>query len=451
MSFGKIPEPQMNYDRFQVRGCGDPNCSQCNSHIPREVAMGMSFGGASSINRSSGIDSMASSLNSATMASMLRDEMMRSMISPSVMRWSDSPFNEMPKPSVPAAYTEARKAVKEYILEVNHDTAWDDVIGNDDARAALIEAIEEPKLHPELYKHYGMKPPKGVLLFGPPGCGKTMFAKAAAAAVGRVYGAKAEVMVINGPAIQSPYVGVTEQKIRAIFLFAREYAKQHKHPLTVFFDEAEVLFPDRTGRTRRVSPWEESQVAQFLAEMDGLNTLGAFVILATNRPEAIDEALLRDGRCDRKIKVDRPTKSAVEHILRKTLTGIPMGAQIDDLVMAGAESFFNPHYVIHEGHIISGLISEKGVSSIKNVAVNFCLEHIVSGAMVTSVASRAKSRAFARDRASGEMGGLQVPDVLAAVKQIFEENKTLEHSFAIKEFVDGLHIKEMLEPKGRVQ
>lgn len=354
-------------------------------------------------------------------------------------------------PAEPASYTAAREKVKDLILEVRHETAWDDVVGNDAARAAMVEAIEEPRLHPDLYAYYGMTPPKGVLLFGPPGCGKTMFAKAAAAAVGRIYGAKAEVLLVNGPQIQSPYVGVTEEKIRQIFTFAREYRKHHEHPLTVFFDEADALFPDRTGRTRQVAPWEESQVAQFLAEMDGLDSLGAFVILATNRPEALDEALLRDGRCDRKIKVERPTKLAVEHILRKTLADVPMNGRLDDLVTAGTESFFNPHHVIHEGRFIAQRLSEAGLETTHDMAINFCLEHIVSGAMVVSVGRRAKSRAFARDRESGKREGLVVADIIDAVKEIFEENQKLAHSFALREFVDAVPIKELLEPRGRMQ
>jgi len=340
-------------------------------------------------------------------------------------------------PKTPASLTAARKPVEEFILEVDHTTAWDDVIGNDAARAALIEAIEEPKTHPELYAHYGMSPPKGVMLFGPPGCGKTMFAKAAAAAVGRVYGAKAEVLVINGPAIQSPYIGKTEETIRAIFKYAREYQAHHKHPLTVFFDEAEVLFPDRTGRTRRVMSWEESQVAQFLSEMDGLNAMGAFVILATNRPEAIDEALLRDGRCDRKIKVERPTKAAVEHIVRKALADAPSAVGLDELVMAATESFFNPHYVIQEGRMIMARLKGAGDVQIRDNAINFCLEHIVSGAMAAGLARRAKSRAFARDRISGERSGVTIQDVVDSVGEIFEENKGLEHAFAVREFIDA--------------
>jgi SpoVK/Ycf46/Vps4 family AAA+-type ATPase len=451
---GKMQRPQELHEKQgkDLCSCGDPNC---NYDLVNGAGRRTPTISAAEISQQNmGMDEMAnvfsSSVNDALVRAMrdqMRDQMMRSF----VVSEDASPFRTPDKPSVPASYTSAREAVKSFLLEVNHNTAWDDVIGNDAARSALVEAIEEPKKNPDLYKFYGMTPPKGVLLFGPPGCGKTMFAKAAAAAVGKVYGTKAEVLVVNGPQIQSPYVGVTEEKIRAIFKFAREYRAFHKHPLTVFFDEAEVLFPDRTGRTRKVAPWEESQVAQFLAEMDGLNDLGAFVILATNRPEAIDEALLRDGRCDRKIKVERPTKAAVEHILRKTLSDIPMAAAIDDLVMAGAESFFNPHCVIHEGHLIAGSLSKEGAKLERDVAINFCLEHIVSGAMVVSIGRRAKSRAFARDRDSGKREGIQVMDVVGAVTEIFEENKSLEHAFALREFIEAMPVKEMLEPKGRLQ
>lgn len=344
----------------------------------------------------------------------------------------------------------ARDAVKEHLLDVDHDTAWDDIVGNDTARLALIEAIEEPARNPELYAHYSLTPPKGALLYGPPGCGKTMFAKAAAAAVGRAHGAKAEVLVINGPSIQSSYVGQTEAKIRSIFKYARLYQAHHKHPLTIFIDEAEVLFPDRTGRMRRVMPWEESQVAQFLSEMDGLNTMGAFVILATNRPEAIDEALLRDGRCDRKIKIERPTKLAVEHIVRKALADAPLGDDIETLVMAAAESFFNPHYVIRDGHVISAMLTRGGEIDIKDSAINFCLEHIVSGAMAAGVSRRARSRAFARDRLTGARSGIIVQDMLDAVREIYDENKGLEHSFAVKEFLEAT-VAQMPVSKGALQ
>ncbi|WP_378952232.1 AAA family ATPase [Mesorhizobium sp. ANAO-SY3R2] len=399
----------------QICFCGDPNC-------PGEKMFGS--GGATTATEAR---ERAGSLWGNDLLSLLQ--------------------GQMKTPSSHAEYDSARKKVAKYLLDVQYDTAWDDIVGNDDARAALIEAIEEPRRHPDLYKFYGMKPPKGVLLYGPPGCGKTMFAKAAAAAVGRLYGTAAEVLLISGPSIQSTYVGGTEETIRNIFAYARLYSARHGHPLTVFIDEAEVFLPDRTGRTRQVFSYEESNVAQFLAEMDGLESMGAFVILATNRPEAIDEALLRDGRCDRKIRVNRPTREATESILQKVLSKVPSVVPVDDLVVAGVESFFNPHYVICDGH----LVAQRNGQADRHVAINFCLEHVVSGAMVTSVATRATSRAFRRDRDAGVQRGLTVPDVVDAVKEIFEENRKLSHSFAIQEFAENLPVREMLEPKGRVQ
>src|SRR5690606_17531596 len=159
--------------------------------------------------------------------------------------------------------------------------------------------------------------PKGAMLSGPPGCGKTMFAKAAAAEMKRLYGEEVEFISISGSSLQSMFIGETEARISAIFTFAREYRAYRGHPLLVFMDEADVLLPDRTGRVRRVASWEESQVATFLAEMDGMQESGAFVLLATNRPEVIDQAVLRDGRCDFKIVVKRPTRDALQIILEK--------------------------------------------------------------------------------------------------------------------------------------
>lgn len=441
--FGKIEEPKRRYEQRQICWCGDPSC-------PGGLAGRPEFSASETTSsRGKGMSSLSGYERERAIEQMMRiarEQMLGGAFRsyPGISPMADE------RPSASAAYSEARERVKDLILEVKHETGWDEVVGNEDAKRALFEAIEEPKNNAELYEFYGMKPPKGVLLYGPPGCGKTMFAKAAAAAIGRVYGAKSEVVLVNGPTIQSPYVGKTEEKIRDIFAYAREYQKQHKHPLTVFFDEAEVLFPDRTGRARRVAPWEQSQVAQFLSEMDGLNSLGAFVILATNRPEAIDEALLRDGRCDRKIKVIRPTREAVEHILRKSFASLPLAEDVEALVVAGSESFFNPHYVIHEGHILGAMVGKDG-PQFKDIAINFCLEHIVSGAMVAGVARRAKSRAFLRDVNSKAKSGISSVDVIDSVKEIFDENKGLEHAFAIREWFEALPVKEMLEPKGRMQ
>lgn len=350
----------------------------------------------------------------------------------------------------PASYLAARKLIEEYILAQAQTTAWSDIIGNEAAHEALREAIEAPVLERDLYEYYGMKPPKGVLLYGPPGCGKTMFAKAAATAIGTLYKSDAsEVVLLKGAQLQKPYVGETEELIRQIFAYAREYAAYHSHPLVIFMDECETFLPDRTARVRRVAPWEESNVATLLAELDGLESLGAFLILATNRPEALDEALLRDGRCDRKIKVERPTRLACEAILRKTLAEVPTEADRESLIFAALESFYDPHYVIHEGHILIGEISGGETRIRKDIAKNFLLEHIISGAMITSVAARAKSFAFRRDRTAKTRSGITTQDITSAVRQIFEENRGLEHAFAVNEWKETLNLPDLLEKESQ--
>jgi SpoVK/Ycf46/Vps4 family AAA+-type ATPase len=364
------------------------------------------------------------------------------------MSYQDFDFDPPSQGGTPSSLSRAREAVNEYLLTAPQSVDWSDIIGNESAHLALREALEAPVHHAALYAHYGMKPPKGVLLYGPPGCGKTMFAKAAAAAVARLYKKdSAEVLLIKGSQLQQSYVGQTEKLIRAIFTYAREYATHHKHPLVIFMDECEVFLPDRTGKSRHVYGFEETNVAAFLAELDGLETLGAFTILATNRPEALDEALLRDGRCDRKIRIERPNKAAVYQIVANSLAGAPLACPLTDFAETVTECFFDPSYIIHHGHLLQG----KGKVVERDIAVHFCLEHIISGAMATSVAARAKSFAFRRDISEGTRSGIRISDGISAVREIFEENKNLEHNFAIREFIENMPVQEMLEPKGRVQ
>lgn len=425
---GKMERPQDKRERerrereqeqHRLRGCGDPNCAMCNPETAMRGGGNMAttrfVGGP--FGRNFPMDEIIMEVLGG------KEEVLRQLYG----------AREASGSGAPDSYTNARKAVAQYICEAP-ETAFDDIVGNEEALGLLRDAIQAPVKHKELYEAYGMKMPKGALLSGPPGCGKTMFAKAAAAEMKRLYGSKAEFISVSGAELQSPYVGETEAKIKAMFDFAREYQKHHGHPLLIFMDEAEVLLPDRTGRVRRVAPWEESQVATFLAEMDGMKDSGAFVLLATNRPEVIDQAVLRDGRCDFKIVVKRPSKEALEVILRRGFQGILLGdnASVDSLTFAAVECFRDPHKVILEAHVL-GLNSSSGeVKDLKARA--FCLEHIVSGAMAASVPSRAKRYAFARDKASGSITGVTEQDVMKAVNDLFEENKDLEHEFALAEF-----------------
>jgi len=416
-------------DQYQLRGCGDPMCPQCN---PETAAMAR--GSVTGRSSSRGYDYR------------IIEEIMRDRggtfaidsLSDMIGREFTARIPAQPKNQPPASYTAARKEVEDYICSVPNQS-FDDIIGNEDAIGQLIDAIRAPVTHKELYEKYGMKMPKGALLSGPPGCGKTMFARAAAAEMAKLYGTKDkefEFLSLAGSELQSMYVGQTEAEIKTLFTFAREYKAYHGYPLLIFMDECEVILPDRTGRVRRLAPWEESQVATFIAEMDGMQESGAFMLLATNRPEVIDQAVLRDGRCDFKITVKKPTPEAIEVIVRKNFEGCFMKDSLEDLVFAAVESLHDPHKVIIEFHALGiNLEATEMKDVLKDVKQkHFLLEHIVSGAMAASIPARATRYAFARDKANGTAEGITTADVVACVNDLWIENRGLEHSFALNEF-----------------
>lgn len=391
-----------------VQGCGNPACDICmpKNGKPGDVRFGGMPGGSFDEFTRSSIERMARGF----MGSGITFEFLDS--GSAGKRDGES-----------AAYRQAKEKVEKYILSTAHDLQWDDVVGNEAARTALIDAIEAPVKHAELYRHYGQKPLKGVMLHGPPGCGKTMFGKAAASVIGRLHDRKALLIKINGPEIQSPYVGVTEQIIRDIFAFARIYAKEKGHPLTIFIDEADAILPSRSGR---IAGFEMSNVATFLAEMDGIEGSGAFVILATNRPEAIDAALLRDGRCDRKIKVERPSREAARAILGKGLAAAPIAGDLDELVSGALQHFYSSDHVLCSFRVGRGKDGEDYA---------FHLHRIVNGAMLVGLVERAKAIAFRRDLATGARSGIGIDDMKAAIGAVLEENRGMDHAYAMQEFL----------------
>lgn len=323
-----------------------------------------------------------------------------------------------------------RGPVAKYLLTATPGVAWDDVVGNDTARAHLVEAIEHPVRHAELYRHYGEKPTKGVLLYGPPGCGKTMFGKAAASVLAQLHGAKAaSFMSIKAPELQSGWVGETERTIRDIFAYARAYKALHGHPLVVFIDEADAILPSREGR----ATWfQASNVATFLTEMDGIEDSGALVILATNRPEAIDAAILRDGRIDRKIRVERPDHKAAAAILGRALAGIPVAHQDDQVghgatAMRGALADQAARSVFAPEQIVAQLATDQGPAFVR-------LSDIVNGAMLVGLVEQAKGNAFRRDLAAGGAPtGLTREDLDQAVMSVIAQNRGLNHACVIQE------------------
>lgn len=403
-------------DRIQTYnvGCGDPDCTECGGRTVE-----VSFSG-------------------------LRDEALTNFF----QIYRSGNYSSKLAGSPPQSYLQARESVKKYLCPVP-DEDFENIIGNAQALFLLKEAIQAPVLHKEVYEAYGMKMPKGALLSGPPGCGKTMFAKAAAAEMKRLYGKKGdfEFLSLSGGELQQSYVGQTEALIRSLFVFAREYQKYHGYPLLIFIDEAEVILPDRTGRVRHVMPWEESQVSTFLTELDGMRESGAFLLLATNRPEVIDQAVLRDGRCDFKITVKRPNRQAIEQIITRNFQGSLIKDKLEDLVFAAVEFMFDQDKILLDCHALG--MSHEG--EIKEVAQkHFLFEDILSGAMAASVPQRAARHAFSRDKASGKAEGITVRDVQHAIDDLWEENRKLEHSFALQEFRENFMTEVHREQKGRL-
>ncbi|MFA5898325.1 MAG: ATP-binding protein [Hyphomicrobium sp.] len=190
----------------------------------------------------------------------------------------------------------------------------------------------------------------------------------------------------------------------------------------MFFDEADALL-----KSRESAPWTAEVVGAFLAGMDGLRENGAFVILATNRPDELDQALLRDGRIDRKIKVERPDIDAARIIAANALEG-------HRFVTPGTGTAFIDH-LFSPMHLLRDLVHPESRNH-----HHFTLAHIVNGAMVVGLVARAKSLAFRRDKATGTLTGLTDADLVAAVDAVFAENKDLNHNYALREFVETVAI-----------
>lgn len=311
-----------------------------------------------------------------------------------------------------------REPVAKWLRTVGTAVSWSDVVGNQTARDELREAIEAATLNAETYAFYDMTPPKGVLLYGPPGCGKTMFAKAAVNALGGD-----EYILINGDELQAKWVGETEEHIRNIFTYAREYRKHHGKPLLIFIDEADAMLPPRG---EHLAQWRNGQIAQVLTELDGLNSLGAFVVLATNRPDSIDQALLRDGRIDRKVKIARPDRAAAETILRNAI-GSPRWLPSQPDVAQIIDRLWSNDYLIQE------LTNPQSGTTHR-----FLLSHIMNGAMLVGLVGRAKSLAFRRDVAGHTTSGVTQDDFLIACDLLFAENQPLNHAYAMREFVEDV-------------
>jgi proteasome-associated ATPase len=293
--------------------------------------------------------------------------------------------------------------------------------------------VELPYLYADYYKEHKLSPPKGVLLYGPPGCGKTMIAKAVAsnlaAKISEKRGEKIKGYFLNikGPELLNKYVGETERKIREIFVKAREKANEDV-PVVVFFDEMDALF--RTRGTGVSSDVETTIVPQLLAEIDGVEGLkNVIVIGASNRQDLIDPAILRPGRLDVKIKIERPDQAAAVDVFHKYMTtSIPIaadeirsfgGAQeaVDGMIAATVEAM----YSLNEDNRFLEVTYANGDKEV------LYFKDFASGAMIESVVRRAKKLALKRFIGGGGKG-IRGEDLVAAVREEFKENEDLPNT-----------------------
>ncbi len=318
-----------------------------------------------------------------------------------------------------------RPEVDELLLEEIPDVGYDDIGGLSTQIEAIADAVELPFLHQELFAEHRLPAPKGILLYGPPGCGKTLIAKAVANSLARKVAAqigegkgRSYFINIKGPELLNKYVGETERQIRLIFQRAREKSEEG-WPVIVFFDEMDSMF--RTRGTGISSDMESTIVPQLLAEIDGVEGLrNVIVIGATNREDLIDPAILRPGRLDVKIKIERPDAEAAGEIFARYLTDeIPIaeGVSVPDLISATVEAMY--------ADIPENRFLEVTYQNGDREELHF--KDFASGAMIENIVRRAKKSAIKRVIAGGERG-VALEDLLGSIRQEFKEHEDLPNT-----------------------
>ena len=346
----------------------------------------------------------------------------------------------------------ADRTAGKHVLDEVPTVTWEQIGGQREAIAAIRKAIEYPLLHADTFKQFRFSQPKGFLLYGPPGCGKTLIGQAAAGSLSKLMreSQQADVQAtggrppvtsgaflhVKGPEILNMWLGESERMVRDLFAQARARRKEGALPF-IFIDEAESVLGTR--RAMRAFNISNTLVPMFCSEMDGIESLhDVVIILASNRPDLIDPAVLRPGRIDRKIKVSRPDREASVEILKVYLT---------------EELPLHPSIVSERGgelrHAVAALVNETIEAIFKRTDENRLLSirlrngqnhvlyrgDLVSGAILSSIVQRAKEKAIDRTIQSGEPAGLSAEDLFESVAEEFRQGEMLPPDDAAEEWL----------------
>ncbi len=328
-----------------------------------------------------------------------------------------------------------RPEIEELVLEEVPDVTYKDVGGLVDQIEQIRDTVELPYLHRDLFKEYHLEPPKGILLYGPPGCGKTLIAKAVANSLAKKVSertgspdVRSYFLNIKGPELLNKWVGETERQIRLIFQRAKEKSDEGV-PVIVFFDEMDSLF--RTRGSGISSDVESTIVPQLLSELDGVESLKNVVVIgASNREDLIDPAILRPGRLDVKIKINRPDPIAAKEIFHIYLgTNTPIDP--DALKESGGDI---PAYIDQMlTETVDAMYSKSDENRFLEVTYasgdreTLYFKDFASGAMIENIVRRAKKDAIKRQIAGGP-GGVRQDDLIRAIKQEFREQEDLPNT-----------------------
>jgi proteasome-associated ATPase len=337
--------------------------------------------------------------------------------------------------SVTATELLPKEEVEELVLEEIPDVTYEDIGGLEGQIDDIRDAVELPFLYAELFQEHELEPPKGVLLYGPPGCGKTLIAKAVAKSLadkvrertGRE-DARSYFLNVKGPELLNKYVGETERQIRQIFQRAKERSEEGL-PVIVFFDEMDSIF--RTRGTGISSDVESTIVPQLLSELDGVETLkNVIVIGASNREDLIDPAILRPGRLDVKIKIERPDVDQAKDIMSKYLQArVPIhpdeveryGGDVDVACRRMIERTVDRMYAPSDDNRFLEVTYASGDKEV------LYFKDFNSGAMIENIVRRAKKDAIKRFLSTGEKG-IKTDDMIQAIRDEFKENEDLPNT-----------------------